>query len=107
MALFAGLRLPEIFNKVLCQSGAFGYPGYESVVEQLIKYGPKQEISIWIDVGHFERHLIDLNWRTRAHLEGRGYPVIYKEFAGGHNYTSWRNDLQFGLEAMFPPLVSE
>jgi enterochelin esterase family protein len=104
MALFAGLRLPEIFSKVLCQSGAFGYPGYESVVEQLIQHGPKQAISIWMDVGYFERHLVDINWRTRAHLEARGYAVGYKEFPGGHNYTSWRNDLHFGLEALFPPI---
>jgi enterochelin esterase family protein len=102
MALFAGLRLPEIFGKVLCQSGIFGYPGYESVVQQLIQYAPREAISIWMDVGQFERHLIDINWRMRAHLEARGYPVIYKEFSGGHNYTSWRDDLHFGLEAMFP-----
>lgn len=102
MALFTGLRLPEIFGKVLCQSGAFGYPGYDSVVQQLIQYAPIETISTWMDVGHFERHLIDINWRMRAHLEARGYPVIYKEFPGGHNYTSWRNDLHFGLEAMFP-----
>ncbi|HLE14658.1 MAG TPA: hypothetical protein VI776_07915 [Anaerolineales bacterium] len=79
---------------------------YESVVYDLIQPVPRLPLSIWMDVGRFERHLIDINWWIHAHLQARGNPVIYKEFPGGHNYTSWRNDLHHGLEAMFPPSQS-
>jgi enterochelin esterase family protein len=75
MALFAGLRLPHIFGKVLFQSGAFGYPGYVSVVKDLIRCAPQQPLAVWMDVGHFESRLIDINRRMHADLEAGEYHV--------------------------------
>jgi enterochelin esterase-like enzyme len=39
----------------------------------------------------------------REELDARGYAPIYREYSGGHNFTSWRNDVVLALEAMFTP----
>jgi enterochelin esterase family protein len=38
-----------------------------------------------------------------ALLVEKGHAAAYREFAAGHNYTAWKNDVWRGLEAMFPP----
>lgn len=54
-----------------------------------------------MDVGAFEP-LLEPNRRMHRRLALRGYQVRYREYSGGHNYTSWRNDLGQGLEWLFP-----
>jgi enterochelin esterase-like enzyme len=34
-------------------------------------------------------------------LHERGYEVIYHESGGAHNFTTWRDGLARGLEALF------
>jgi enterochelin esterase family protein len=55
-----------------------------------------------MDVGRLDELLQD-NRRMYDLLKEQGYPVTYREFSSGHNYTAWRDDLWRGLEAMFPP----
>lgn len=100
MALFVGLRLPHIFGKVLSQSGAFEMDWYETVVLDLVRHGPLRPLQIWMDVGRLEG-LLEPNRAMHALLAEKGYDVTCREFSGGHNYTSWRNDLWRGLEALF------
>jgi enterochelin esterase-like enzyme len=100
MALFVGLRLPHIFGKVLSQSGAFEIDWYETVVLDLVRHGPLRPLRIWMDVGRLE-WLLEPNRAMHRVLVEKGYDVAYREFSGGHNYTSWRNDLWRGLEALF------
>jgi enterochelin esterase-like enzyme len=100
MALFTSLRLPGVFRKVLSQSGAFMAPDYQAVVVDLVRYAPRPDIKIWMDVGRLE-WLLKGNQEMYALLEKKNYHVKYREFPGGHNYTSWRNDIGFGLEAMY------
>jgi len=102
MALFVGLRLSHIFGKVLSQSGAFEIDWYETVVLDLVRHGPRRPLKIWMDVGRLE-WLLEPNRAMHALLQEKGYDVTYSEFSGGHNYTSWRNDLWCGLEALFRP----
>jgi enterochelin esterase family protein len=101
MSMYTGLRMPEIFGKVLCQSGVFGLDGRDFAVVDLIRHRHAQDIKIWMDVGKFEWLLQD-NRRMQPILKENGYQVIYREYSGSHNYTSWRDDLSRGLEAMFP-----
>ncbi|HSJ53894.1 MAG TPA: alpha/beta hydrolase-fold protein [Anaerolineae bacterium] len=101
MALYAGLRFPEILGHVLSQSGAFGLYGRNTVVSSLALYGPVPPLQIYMDVGAFEP-LLDSNRRLHRRLTLRGYQVRYREYNGGHNYTAWRNDLEHGLEWLFP-----
>ena len=97
MALYTGLRFPEVFGQVLSQSGAF-YP--EFVINNLIQAGQGKQIRIWMDVGTLE-YLVTFNQRMVALLNQHGYDVAYQEFNGGHNYTSWRDDVPAGIEYLF------
>lgn len=69
---------------------------------ELVRYLPPQPIIVWMDVGKFE-NLLPENQLMYDLLVKRGYQVQYREYPGGHNYTSWRNDLPIGLESLFPP----
>ena len=101
MSLYTGLRMPEFFGKVLSQSGAFMIESRDFAVVDLARHGQAREVNIWMDVGKFEELLED-NRAMRSLLVKKGYQLTYREYAGAHNYTSWRDDLWRGLEAMFP-----
>src|SRR6185295_19694004 len=91
MALYSGLRLPEVFGKVISQSGAFGFDlmGNETVIYDLVRLYERRPIKIWMDVGLYE-WLLPMNRKMRGVLDAHGYAPIYREYSGGHNYTSWR-----------------
>src|SRR5574341_1758733 len=101
MSLYTGLRMPEIFGKVISQSGAFMIESLDFAAVDLVKHGHAQNLNIWMDVGRLDELLKD-NRSMRSLLKEKGYEVTYHEFSGGHNYTAWRDDLWRGLEAMFP-----
>ncbi len=103
LALYVALRLPQVFGRVVCMSGAFQVrpAGADSLVELLLKTLPPQPIRIWQGVGTLE-WLLTLN-RDTLHplLQARGYDVTYVEYGGGHNYTCWRDQTPAALEAVF------
>jgi enterochelin esterase family protein len=101
MAFYTGLRMPEIFGNVLCQSAVFSIDGRDSAAVDLVRFGQGRDLEFWMDVGTLEELLED-NRRMIALLDKRQYNVTYREFSGGHNYTAWRDDIWRGLEAMFP-----
>ena len=101
MAVYTGLRMPEIFGRVLSQSGVFSLEGRDLAAVDLVRYRHAHNIRIWMDIGLMDELLED-NRRMILLLHEKGYDVTYREFAGGHNYTSWRNDIWRGLEEMFP-----
>ena len=100
MALFTALRSPQVFHKVLSQSGAFIAPDYQYVVVDLVKCAPSPEIDIWMDAGRLD-WLLDGNRQMYALLKEKNYHVKYREFSGGHNFTAWRDDISHGLEALY------
>jgi len=100
MALFTALRYPQVFHKVLSQSGAFFAPDYQSVVVDLVKYSPAAEIDIWMDIGRLD-WMLDANRQMYALLKEKNYRVKYREFSGGHNFTAWRDDIWHGLEGLY------
>ena len=100
MALYTGLRLPEVFGQVLSQSGAFNLSGLELVIMDLVRHFPVQPLKVWMDVGRFEG-LLSANQEMYALMVEKGYQVSYREYPGGHNYTSWRDDIWRGLEYLF------
>lgn len=103
MALFTALRRPDVFGKVLSQSGAFGFHNYENIVFDLVRYLPVTPMSIWMDVGTFDLPPLPTpNQRMAALLNSRGYRVVYREYSGGHNYTSWQDEVWRGLENLYP-----
>ncbi|MGB8213866.1 MAG: alpha/beta hydrolase-fold protein [Anaerolineales bacterium] len=100
MALFTALRLPQIFCKVISQSGAFIAPDYQCVVVDIVKYAPPPTIDIWMDSGRLE-WLLEGNRQMYSLLKEKRYRVKYREFSGGHNFTAWRDDIWHGLEALY------
>jgi enterochelin esterase family protein len=101
-ALYTGLRAPHIFGHILCQSGAFTLGDHDTITWDLVRHGLVHPIRIWMDAGRYE-WLLNCNQRMYRLLVEKGYDVIYKEYNGGHNYTSWRNDLWQGLEWLYDP----
>jgi enterochelin esterase-like enzyme len=101
MSFYTGLRMPEIFGKVLCQSAVFSIDGRDFAAVDLVRYGQGRDLQIWMDVGTLDELLED-NRRMIAILDKRQYNVTYREFSAGHNYTAWRDDIWRGLEVMFP-----
>jgi enterochelin esterase family protein len=101
MSMYTGLRMPEIFGKVLCQSAVFRLDGRGSAAVDLVRHTHAPNIKIWMDAGRFEELLEDNRWMF-ALLSEKSYDVTYREFSGGHNYSAWRDDLWRGLEVMFP-----
>lgn len=100
MSLYTGLRMPEIFGRVISQSGVFESEGRNFAAVDLIRAGQSREIKIWMDVGQFD-WLIEDNRRLQPILQENGYEATYREFSGGHNYTCWQNEIGIALENMF------
>lgn len=101
MSMYTGLRMPDIFGKALSQSGVSALDGREFATVDLVRHKHARDIQIWMDAGKLE-FLLEDNRRMSALLEENDYRVAYREFSGGHNFTSWRDDLWRGLEATFP-----
>jgi enterochelin esterase family protein len=104
ISLYAAMRLPHVFGHVISQSGAFGLHSGDlrPLVWDLVRSTPASPVQVWMDVGKYE-FLRESNREMYRLLEAKGYNVTFREFAGGHNYTSWKNDVWRGLEAVFPP----
>ncbi|WP_164008477.1 alpha/beta hydrolase-fold protein [Pyxidicoccus trucidator] len=101
MALFTGLRAPEVFGRVLSQSGAFSVDERDFVVFDLARQTPRHRLDVWLDCGRFEV-LLEGNQRMAPLLTASGHRVEYREYNGGHNYPAWRDDLWHGLQWLFP-----
>jgi enterochelin esterase family protein len=100
MALFSGLRLPQIFGKVVAQSGAYSLDGYDYVVWDLARQIDPACLRVWMDAGSLE-YLAECSQKMARLLKARGVACEYHEYAGGHNYTVWRNDLPQALRYLY------
>jgi len=114
-AAYCALRYPEVFGNVLSQSGAFFYfPGWDDqggndtspfgwLIRQFVTTR-KLPIRFYLEAGLFENEcpetLLGQNRRMRDVLEAKGYSVVYSEFAGGHEFLSWRGSVADGLIAL-------
>jgi enterochelin esterase-like enzyme len=114
-AACAGLRHSETFGNVLSQSGSFWWmppnsdadPETDSepnwVARQFIA-SPKLPLRFYLDAGSEEidfsgngNSILLTSRNLRDVLLAKGYDVHFQEFAGGHDYLSWRGTLADGL----------
>src|SRR6185436_3080687 len=115
-ATYAGLRHPEIFGNVLCQSGSFWWaPDHDLsrnadattetgwLAKEFIK-SPKLPLRFWMDAGVFEVDtsgtggaILEPSRHMRDVLLAKGYEVHYRQYASGHDYLNWRGTLADGL----------
>ena len=99
MSVYTGLRLPDIFGRVISQSAVFEMDGRDFVAVDLIRHAPSHP-KIYMDCGRMD-FLIEDNRRMIPLLRERGFDLTYHEYGGAHNYTSWRDHVHRGLEEMF------
>src|SRR6185436_9032168 len=92
MSFYTGLRMPDVFGKVLSQSGAFMIESRDFAVVDLVKHQQSQGLNIWMDVGQLDVLLED-NRQMQKLLNQKEYTSTYHEYVGGHNFTAWRDDL--------------
>jgi enterochelin esterase-like enzyme len=111
-AAHAGLRRPEVFGKVLAQSGSFywkpaGEAEFEWLPRQFVAH-PPLPLRFYLTAGLLEHDprgangpsLTLSNRHFRDILEARGYAVDYLEFNGGHDALCWERALPAGLIAL-------
>ena len=114
---YAGLRHPETFGNILSQSGSFHWTppnsnnssGAESASEpnwlarQFIA-SPKLPLRFYLEAGSDEidftgssNAILPATRNLRDVLQAKGYEVQFHEFAGGHDYLTWRGTLADAL----------
>jgi enterochelin esterase-like enzyme len=92
---------PDLFSTVIAFSGAFGfgpgddpaehYRGTEWLVHQVRAEAPRP-IRFILSCGTLE-WLTPVNRRLYDALGERGYEVSHEERSGGHNWTTWRDEV--------------
>ena len=120
-ALWVGLRLPHLFGVIISQSASLWWgPGWDArkaprarkkhtpgwLIDEFDRT-PRLPLRIWQEVGLMEgaeapHQMIEPNRRMRAVLEAKGYDLIYRENAGGHDYAVWRGTIGEALATMAP-----
>jgi enterochelin esterase family protein len=111
-AAYAALRFPGRFGNVLSQSGSFqwGPEGQEpSWLPGKYAASPHTNAGFYLEAGILESRagslvdlpsLLDSNRHMRDVLRAKGYRVVYREFAGGHDYLWWADTLEPALLAL-------
>ncbi len=102
-------RYPERFGKVLSLSGSFWWGPDEQQPQWLVRQfaaGERLPLVFFLSSGLLEEPeadgILGSNRSLRAALQGKGYPLHYREFPGGHDYAAWSLELAEGLQALLP-----
>lgn len=89
-------RYPERFGKVLSLSGSFWWGPDEQQPQWLVRQfaaGERLPLAFFLSSGLLEEPeadgILGSNRSLRAALQGKGYPLHYREFPGGHDYAAW------------------
>jgi enterochelin esterase-like enzyme len=102
MALYAGLRMPEVFGHVLSLSGAFSLDDWDTVVFDLAARPGVSKPAVWMNVGLYDiPSLLEANRRMFPHLQAHEFSTEYREYPAGHNYPAWRDEVWRGLEYLY------
>ncbi len=119
MSMYMGLNHPDIFGKVLSQSGSFWAsrnvefpnpedPDYQFLIQQCVAM-EKVDIEIYMEIGIYEgfesafgipSHFYANRW-MRDILQLKGYPVKYVEYRGAHDFVTWRETWAHGMIHLF------
>jgi enterochelin esterase-like enzyme len=111
-AAYIGLRAPDVFGAVIAQSGSFWWPSPqhgepEWLIREYAK-APQAPLRFYLEVGTREDmpgpggapSQVLVNRKMRDTLRDRGYPVVYAEYTGGHDYVNWRRTFADALIAI-------
>ncbi|MBZ0114137.1 MAG: DUF3327 domain-containing protein [Thermoanaerobaculia bacterium] len=103
---------PDLFGKVLAQSGSFWWGPVDEAPEWMahqIAIRPAKPIEFYLDVGNQEDvpnpltglSMLTVTRHLRDVLLAKQYKVIYREFSGGHDPLAWRSILPDGIAELF------
>lgn len=110
---YIAYEYPEVFGAVLSLSGSFWWHpetaarGNENHMSLLFSQADKKPLRFFISAGLFEKGrdnsggILHHSKQLKDVLQAKGYPVIYKEYATGHDYFAWQGILTDGLTALF------
>ena len=110
-AAYTAFNHPNIFGKVLSQSGSFWWsPNYQQdvspspnagwMVKQFAEAAPKP-VRFYMTVGSWEAAgMLSSNRILHSVLIGKGNEVTYREVNNGHNYANTQQTLPDGLIAL-------
>lgn len=112
-AAYVARAHPERFGNVLSMSGSFWVKGDGSDddtdfgwLPRRYLQGPSLGLRFYQNVGLFEAgnrpsedapDQVSINRRMRDVLSERGYDVMYREYAGGHDWVCWEQSLPEAL----------
>ncbi|MBM6549600.1 enterochelin esterase [Marinomonas ostreistagni] len=112
-ALQAGLYWPQYITKVISLSGAFWWPDKRReplakadansvrLMDQVMaSCSPLAQLSVYFAAGEGERTLLAHNEEMAYVLQHKQSKVLYENYAGGHDWLSWRSSLIRGLSAL-------
>lgn len=109
ISLFIAARRPDVFGLAASQSGYVGF-GRDSL-HALFPGEPPLPLRLSLDVGLYEtvvglprsgeENFLEANRRFRDVLLARGYAPVYREFADGHSWGRWRNEIPFIFRLFF------
>jgi enterochelin esterase-like enzyme len=114
-AVHAALKYPAKFPRVLSMSGSFWWDG--SRLPLLVTQSPCSGVAFRLTVGVDETTVntthknhgldlvqtesqVDCNRMMRDALRGTGHQVSYLEHPGGHDFPSWRAELENSLMSL-------
>lgn len=104
IAMHLAFTRPQVFGMVASQSGAFHRP--DGALGREVSAAERKPLRVYVDVGLYDlldekRNLLDQSRDMKKILEARGYPLRYVEYAGGHNYVCWSDQLPSIFEYFF------
>lgn len=105
-AAYAGLRAPHLFGHVLSMSGSFWWPTSLAPDEEpawlnrCYAVTERLPLRFHLSVGLLEQALLSPTRHLRDVLLAKGYPVVYREFNGGHDPLCWAASLGDDLAAL-------
>ncbi|QIL44880.1 DUF3327 domain-containing protein [Acidovorax sp. HDW3] len=112
-AAYAALVLPQRFGRVLSLSGSFWWappgeiPGW--TMRAWAKAPAAGAVRFYLDAGRYESArggqdgILESNRHLSDVLRAKGYAVIQREHATGHDYLHWQGALACGLVALLRP----
>lgn len=104
VSFYLAFKNPQVFSMLASQSGAFAVVDDEIINE--VQTAERKPIRIYMDIGLYDLAdqrgtLLQDNRLLEKILQAKKYDYTYYEFAGGHNWTCWRDQLVNVLEFLF------
>jgi enterochelin esterase-like enzyme len=98
IALFIGIKHPEIFGKVSAQSSEV-----QDVITSYLRKNRKLNLEFYIDIGTYDiRELYPMVDSLTGILDLKKYSYTYMTWHEGHSWANWRSHLKYALELFFP-----